>query len=318
MASDTYGKLFSSITESTVWGEPYATRLLWVAMIAKADKDGCIYAAVPGLARLANITLEECQAALQAFLSPDPFSRTPDNDGRRIETIDGGWRLLNWAKYRAIRGTEERAAYKREWDRQHRPSGHDRSIADGSPTQSDTVRHGPTIPTGATPAAPAPYPEDQKLSAPAEPAPAARSPRSKPDLDAGFAEFWVAYPVKQGRLEALKAWRKAGMQDQVPKLIEHVQRMHAQDDGWRRGMIPRASTYLNGQRWEDQPKAEGASHVPPPPVQRQYGSKVALAPCETPLEAAINLAKQHFNLHGDRERLNREIAEAKARLGGAS
>ena len=64
--SDTYTKLFSSITESTVWGEPYATRIVWVAMLAMADARGNVYGAVPGLARRANVTLEEVEAALKS------------------------------------------------------------------------------------------------------------------------------------------------------------------------------------------------------------------------------------------------------------
>ena len=49
--SDNYTKLFSSITESTVWGEPYGTRLVWIAFLAKCNKHGEVYAAVPGVAR---------------------------------------------------------------------------------------------------------------------------------------------------------------------------------------------------------------------------------------------------------------------------
>ena len=101
--SDNYTKLFSSITESTVWGETYGTRLVWIAFLAKYNKHGEVYAAVPGVARMANVTLEEADTAITALLSPDKWSRTPDNEGRRIEAIDGGWRILNHSKFDAIR-----------------------------------------------------------------------------------------------------------------------------------------------------------------------------------------------------------------------
>ena len=65
--SDTYTKLFSSITESTVWGESYATRIVWVTMLAMADAKGAVYGSVPGLARRANVTLQEVEQALAAF-----------------------------------------------------------------------------------------------------------------------------------------------------------------------------------------------------------------------------------------------------------
>lgn len=118
--SDTYTKLFSSITESTVWGESYPTRIVWVTMLAMADARGNVYGAVPGLARRANVTLQEVEAALAAFLAPDPYSRTQAGDGRRIEAIDGGWTLINHGKYAAVRNGDERKEYQRQWDREHR------------------------------------------------------------------------------------------------------------------------------------------------------------------------------------------------------
>jgi len=76
-------------------------------MLAMADKDGEVMASIPGLADRAKVTLEECQAALACFLGPDEWSRTKDHGGRRIEEIDGGWRLLNFDKFRLKMSTEE-------------------------------------------------------------------------------------------------------------------------------------------------------------------------------------------------------------------
>lgn len=148
--TDTYTKLFSSITASTIVSEPVATRWVWVTMLAAVKPDGCVYGSIPGLARLANVTLEETQIALKCFLAPDPFSRTQEHEGRRIEAIDGGWKLLNHAKYDDLRNDVERAEYKRKWDREHRPSGHARQ-SDKSPTQSDRSDDSPKIPDSPTP-----------------------------------------------------------------------------------------------------------------------------------------------------------------------
>lgn len=76
-------------------------------MLAMSDKNGEVAATVPGLARMANVTLEECDAALNALMAPDTHSRTPDEDGRRIEPIDGGWALINHSKYRAMASRDE-------------------------------------------------------------------------------------------------------------------------------------------------------------------------------------------------------------------
>lgn len=102
-----YTKLFSSITESTIWSEPDYVRVLWITMLSKADQHGRVWASIPGLAHLARISNELCEEALNKLLSPDPYSRTPDHEGRRIEKIDGGWRLLNHGKYREIKDSED-------------------------------------------------------------------------------------------------------------------------------------------------------------------------------------------------------------------
>ena len=113
--SITFTKLFSSITESTIWSESSDIRVVWITMLAMADRRGRIWSSIPGLANRSQVTLEQTEIALQKFLSPDTYSRTKDLDGRRIEVIDGGWRLLNHEKYRSLRDDEERRIYKRDW-----------------------------------------------------------------------------------------------------------------------------------------------------------------------------------------------------------
>lgn len=82
-------------------------------MLAMADKDGNVNASIPGLARIAGISIEQTEAGIQKLKSPDTYSRTPAHEGRRIEDIDGGWRLLNHGKYRALMSIEERREYNR-------------------------------------------------------------------------------------------------------------------------------------------------------------------------------------------------------------
>ena len=115
-----FTKLFSSITESTVWCEDAPTRIVWITMLAMADKKGRVWASIPGLASRAKVTIPEVEYALTKFLSPDKYSRTQDHEGRRIEVIDGGWALLNHAKYRALRDEEERRVYKTAKQREYR------------------------------------------------------------------------------------------------------------------------------------------------------------------------------------------------------
>lgn len=106
--SMTFTKLFSSITESTIWVEDAHTRLVWITMLAMSDRRGRVWGSIPGLANRARVPVADCETAINKFLAPDKYSRTrtPECEGRRIVEIDGGWRLINYKKYRDIRDKE--------------------------------------------------------------------------------------------------------------------------------------------------------------------------------------------------------------------
>jgi hypothetical protein len=95
-----YSKLFSSIITSTIWCEDNATRIVWIAMLATCDAYGKVEGSIPGFASLARVSVDEMRFAIGRLSSPDPESRTPDNEGRRISSIPGGWQILNYSNYR--------------------------------------------------------------------------------------------------------------------------------------------------------------------------------------------------------------------------
>jgi hypothetical protein len=92
-------------------------------MLAMTDRDGVVEASVPGLADAARVTTPECMEALERLSSPDPHSRTPDNEGRRIEKVTGGWSILNYEAYRERASEEERrrknAERQARWRERH-------------------------------------------------------------------------------------------------------------------------------------------------------------------------------------------------------
>lgn len=98
-----YNKIFTKILDSSIWLEPQSTRIVWLTLIASMDEDGfCSYACADNLSRRANAPLSETEAAIKCLESPDPNSSDPDNDGRRIERVPGGWMVLNSGKYREL------------------------------------------------------------------------------------------------------------------------------------------------------------------------------------------------------------------------
>jgi len=120
-----FTKLFSSIVTSTIWQEDDKTRIVWITMLAIAEAGGRVQGAIPGLAHIANVSIEECEHALNRLMAPDPYSRTKDNDGRRVKEIAGGWQILNYGKYRDRRDAEKRRQQNREAKRRSRAKNAD-------------------------------------------------------------------------------------------------------------------------------------------------------------------------------------------------
>jgi hypothetical protein len=90
-------------------------------MLALKDQDGYVRGDPATLSRLANVPLEAVHEAIGTFTSPDPLSHTPDNEGRRIEAIPGGWLVLNHELYRV----GDRREYMRDYMRKRRAKGKD-------------------------------------------------------------------------------------------------------------------------------------------------------------------------------------------------
>jgi hypothetical protein len=113
-------KLFSTITDSSMWDQPDRVCKIWITMLAMADWHGCVYASIPGVANRSRKSIQEVEEALEIFRSPDPYSRSKEHDGRRIIDIDGGWMLLNYRKHREAKNAEALRESKREWAARNR------------------------------------------------------------------------------------------------------------------------------------------------------------------------------------------------------
>lgn len=118
-----WSKLDSGILDSSIWAEPYPTRLVWVAMLARKNSEGYVAASVSGVQRFANVTREETEAALLCLESPDPDSRSQVHEGRRIMKVDGGWVVINHQQYREFSYSDSPEAIKKRKQRQSGTSG---------------------------------------------------------------------------------------------------------------------------------------------------------------------------------------------------
>ena len=70
-----------------------------------------------------------------------------------------------------------------------------------------------------------------------------------------FDQFWVAYPRKQAKADARKAWDQTkDLRPPTEKLIEIV-KAHCKTKDWMKDngtFIPYPASWLRGERWEDE------------------------------------------------------------------
>jgi len=66
-----------------------------------------------------------------------------------------------------------------------------------------------------------------------------------------FEEFWHTFPRKDGKREALKAWKKLTGAEKASAITDVPRRTEANWAGRDTDKIPHAATYLNQRRWED-------------------------------------------------------------------
>ncbi len=115
-------KLYSGLTKSSIWIQPHYVLRIWIAMLVCADAEGAVEGSIPGFASLCRVTIEEMEDTIRILSGPDPYSRDPSNEGRRIKAFDGGWQVLNHSAYRQLAQGREgsRAPYMREYRKRKR------------------------------------------------------------------------------------------------------------------------------------------------------------------------------------------------------
>ena len=219
-----YTPLFSSIVTSSIWNEDNATRVVWITMLALSDINGVVEGSIPGLAHVARVSLEECEIAINTLMSPDKYSRTSENEGKRIHAIDGGWQIYNFAKFR--RRAKHGADYYRGY-RKKKKSSNSLEKEINNPKQPQTT------PTRAT-----------------------KRNHAQPLSGCAFDVFWQAYPRKVGKGASRKAWEKIKPDENLKNKIITAVEQQKKSKQWTKDegqYIPHPATWLNQERWEDEP-----------------------------------------------------------------
>lgn len=136
-----YGKIFDKIYEGTLYGH-WEALVTFQQMIVLCDADGIVDMTPKAIAARTSIPLRIIKKGIALLEAPDPHSRTPDQEGRRIELIDAhrpwGWQLVNHKKYLHMQDSDTVREQTRERVRRHRELKRSVTVGNGQKRHTDT------------------------------------------------------------------------------------------------------------------------------------------------------------------------------------
>lgn len=117
-----FSKLDENFIESSLKRHGCLAVDVFTSLLSKAGADGIARVSIPFLATNTwhengeQCKVEEIDAVIKILESPDPYSRSINNEGRRIRRVDGGYEIINYLKYRG----KTHLDYFREYYHQHK------------------------------------------------------------------------------------------------------------------------------------------------------------------------------------------------------
>lgn len=119
-----YGKVFAEMYEGSMVGAGVVVFALWPYCIARSNTSGQVLLNPKLIAPIFGTDETEIRKALTFLLSPDPDSKNPAKNGRRLEHVGGHmYQIVSYEIYRAIKNEYERREYMREYMRDYRGKG---------------------------------------------------------------------------------------------------------------------------------------------------------------------------------------------------
>lgn len=98
-----YTPLFSSLTTGTLCGK-WPDIGLWPIVLSLADRHGVVDVTPDYLCRVTGLQVEAVTACMERFCAPDPYSRSREAEGARLQLVDParpwGWQVVNHRSYR--------------------------------------------------------------------------------------------------------------------------------------------------------------------------------------------------------------------------
>lgn len=206
--------LYRRILDSSL-ASNYQTRMVFQDMLLLADEQGIVDMTHDAFSRRTGAPLDVVKDAIKVLEAPDPGSKTPEFEGRRLlriaEERDWGWRIVNYETYQ--KKAEDDAAVQEA----------QREKFNKTIFQKEYMRQ-------------------QRNMMRSEEAPE-------------FIDFWKEYPRKTAKIKAWQEWcRIAEPRPAIADVLRALKRACASEQ-WQREngqYIPHPSTWLHQRRWEDQ------------------------------------------------------------------
>ena len=198
-----YGKLFAQMYDGTLGTKgPWQALVTFQQLVILADKHGELDMTIEAIARRTTIPIEIIREGIKALEQPDPDSRSPALEGRRIDRLnadrDWGWRIVNYAHYRSIRTQDDRREYMKHYQRERRAKVKESTVST-SGKQNQPIAEAKAEASKERAARGTRLPPDWKPTPDLQ----AWAAEKRPDLDlAGvlerFRDYWAAQPGTKG------------------------------------------------------------------------------------------------------------------------
>ena len=112
-----FAKIFAQIFDSSIADDP-ELRHFFMDLLVLCDPNGVVDMTPSAIAARTRLKLDDVKVWLSKLESPDPESRTPDHDGRRIAKLDEhrtwGWLIVNYQRFRMTASEDQRREKTRE------------------------------------------------------------------------------------------------------------------------------------------------------------------------------------------------------------
>lgn len=235
-----YAKIFRQIYEGTLCTKgPWQALVTFQQFLILADQFGVVDMTPEAIARITTVPQEIINVGISALEQEDSGSRNGAENGRRISRLRDhtawGWQIVNYDVFAKLRSAQDRREYQREYKRRLRGSGKKSTSVNNVNNLSKNVN------------ASTPQTQTQTHKTPLA------SDEADPD---GFSLFWEHYPRKEKRKAAVQAWRKLKPGYDTQVVIRDALARAIRSEQWTKNggeFIPHAASWINGERWKDQP-----------------------------------------------------------------